>query len=66
MQWFVNEQVEEEASVSAIIAKLRMVGGDGYGMLMVDNELGLRADSAPQSRTQADMPPSMTNSLPVQ
>jgi ferritin len=48
LQWFVNEQVEEEASVSAIIAKLRMVGGDGYGMLMVDNELGLRAGSAPQ------------------
>ena len=42
LQWFVNEQVEEEATVSAIIAKLRMVKGDGYGMLMVDNELGAR------------------------
>ena len=48
LQWFVNEQVEEEASVSAIIAKLRMVGGDGYGMLMIDNELGLRAGLAPE------------------
>lgn len=46
LQWFVNEQVEEEASVSAIIAKLRMVDGDGYGMLMIDNELGLRTDLA--------------------
>ena len=43
LQWFVNEQVEEEASVSAIIAKLRMVGDDGYGKLMIDNELSSRA-----------------------
>ena len=45
LQWFVNEQVEEEATASAIIAKLRLVGSDGYGLLMVDNELGERADS---------------------
>ena len=44
LQWFVNEQVEEEASIGAIIAKLRLVGGDGYGLLMVDNELGARAE----------------------
>lgn len=46
LQWFVNEQVEEEASVGAIIAKLRMVKDDGYGMLMIDNELGQRAGLA--------------------
>lgn len=43
LQWFVNEQVEEEATVGAIIAKLRMVGNDGYGLLMIDNELGERS-----------------------
>ena len=43
LQWFVNEQVEEEATVGDIIAKLRMVGDDGYGLLMIDNELGARA-----------------------
>ncbi len=43
LQWFVNEQVEEEATVSEIIAKLRLVSGDGYGLLMIDNELGNRA-----------------------
>ena len=42
LQWFVNEQVEEEATVSEIIAKLRLVDGDGYGLLTVDNELGTR------------------------
>ena len=46
LQWFVNEQVEEEASVSAIIAKLRMVNDDGYGLLMIDNELGQRTGLA--------------------
>ncbi|MDJ0767365.1 MAG: ferritin [Ilumatobacter sp.] len=46
LQWFVNEQVEEEASVGAIIAKLRLVGEDGYGLLMIDNELGGRAAPA--------------------
>lgn len=42
LQWFVNEQVEEEATVGAIIAKLHLVKEDGYGLLMVDNELGSR------------------------
>ncbi|HDS59456.1 MAG TPA: ferritin [Thermoplasmatales archaeon] len=42
LQWYVDEQVEEEASVEAIIARLEMVGGSGNGMLMVDRELGQR------------------------
>ena len=46
LQWFVNEQVEEEATVSEIISKLKLVKDDGYGLLMIDNELGSRA--APQ------------------
>ncbi len=45
LQWFVNEQVEEEASVSGIIAKLKLVKDDGYGLLMIDNELGSRPAS---------------------
>jgi ferritin len=47
LQWFVNEQVEEEASVGGIISELKMVKDDGYGRLMIDNELGSR--SAPKS-----------------
>ena len=42
LQWFVNEQVEEEATLGEIIAKLRLVKDDGYGLLMIDNELGTR------------------------
>ena len=42
MMWFVNEQVEEEASASDIIDKLKLIG-DNKGMLLgLDNELGTR------------------------
>lgn len=46
LQWFVNEQVEEEASVGGIISKLKLVKEDGYGLLMIDNELGSRKVAA--------------------
>lgn len=42
LQWFVNEQVEEEASAGEIISKLKMIKGDGYGLLMIDADLGQR------------------------
>ena len=54
LQWFVNEQVEEEATVSEIISKLKLVREDGYGLLMIDNELGSRsmdAAAAPPAAT---------------
>lgn len=42
MMWFVNEQVEEEASASEILDKLELIG-DNKGMLLsLDNELGAR------------------------
>lgn len=49
LQWFVNEQVEEEATLGGIISKLKLVKNDGYGLLMIDNELGVRktANSSP-------------------
>jgi ferritin len=42
LDWFVDEQVEEEASASEIVAKLRMLGGEGPALLMLDRELGQR------------------------
>ncbi len=47
LQWFVNEQVEEEATVGEIISKLKLVKEDGYGLLMIDNELAARPEPAP-------------------
>jgi ferritin len=42
LQWFVNEQVEEESSVKAIVQKLRFVAEDKMGILMIDQEIGRR------------------------
>ncbi|MBC8385916.1 MAG: ferritin [Candidatus Cloacimonetes bacterium] len=39
LNWFVDEQVEEEASMDTILNKLRLIGGEGHGMLMLDAEL---------------------------
>lgn len=41
LQWFVNEQVEEEATVEEIIRKLEMIGDNKGGLYMLDRELGL-------------------------
>lgn len=46
LQWFVNEQTEEEATVSTIVDRLRMVGDDRTGLLFMDRELGQRAGAA--------------------
>jgi ferritin len=42
LQWYVNEQVEEEALFSEIIDKFKMVGNDGYGLYSIDKEMGDR------------------------
>lgn len=42
LQWFVTEQVEEEASVDNIINKLRLVKDAPSGLFMLDNELAQR------------------------
>jgi ferritin len=42
LQWFVKEQVEEEASAEEVLAKLKMVGSDARGLYIVDRELGQR------------------------
>ena len=42
LQWFVTEQVEEEANASHIIAKLKRMSGDGRGLMMIDQELAKR------------------------
>ena len=42
LQWFVDEQVEEEENATELIQKLRMVEGNGYGMYQIDQELAAR------------------------
>ena len=42
LQWYITEQVEEEANDNDVLARLRLVGKDGNGLFMVDNELATR------------------------
>ena len=42
LQWFVTEQVEEEANFSLLLRKLKRVEGDGRGLLLLDQELAQR------------------------
>jgi ferritin len=42
LQWFVSEQVEEEAAVAEIVDKLRMVDGRPSTALYLDKEYGKR------------------------
>jgi len=43
LQWYINEQVEEEASASAILERLKVIGDKGSSILYIDKELGKRA-----------------------
>lgn len=45
LQWFVSEQVEEEASTSKIAHRLEMIGDSVQGLLMLDQNLGQRSVS---------------------
>jgi len=52
LQWFVNEQMEEEAAARAVLGRIRLGGSTGVGLLMIDQELaggkmpGMPADPA--------------------
>lgn len=43
LQWFVNEQVEEEAAAKEIIDKIKLVKDNSSGMFLVDQELASRS-----------------------
>lgn len=47
MQWFVAEQVEEEASVGEVFERMKMIEGNPAGMFAMDMELGKRVFVAP-------------------
>jgi ferritin len=43
LQWFVSEQVEEEATAQGIVDKLKIISDSGAALLMLDAQLGARA-----------------------
>jgi ferritin len=42
LQWFVNEQVEEEATASLLLERLKMIEGKNPGLFLLDKELQTR------------------------
>ena len=53
LQWFVNEQVEEEKSPSDIIQKLKMIKDSSEGLYMLDKELATRVFIPPPANQPA-------------
>ncbi len=52
LQWFVSEQVEEEASADEVAQKLKLVGDDASGLFMIDRELRQRVFVKPPTATE--------------
>ena len=47
LNWFIDEQVEEEESARDMIAAFEAVEGNKYGMYMLDKDLAARTYTAP-------------------
>lgn len=47
LNWFIDEQVEEEESARDMIAAFEAVEGNKYGMYMLDKELAARTYAVP-------------------
>jgi len=42
LNWFVDEQIEEEENTGAIVQKLEMIGDSKSGLYQIDKEVGAR------------------------
>ena len=47
LNWYVDEQVEEEESFAALIGKIKIVGDKGVGMYQLDKEVAARTFTPP-------------------
>ena len=47
LQWYVNEQVEEEQNDNDIITQLKLIGDNPQGLMMLDRELAARLTTVP-------------------
>lgn len=50
LQWFVTEQVEEEASVGGVLERMKMIKDDSAGLFALDMELAKRVFVPPVSQ----------------
>lgn len=42
LEWFINEQLEEEINAQKLMDKMRMYGGDAQGLMALDHVAGKR------------------------
>ena len=47
LNWFVDEQVEEESNANTMIARLKLCGEKTDGILLLDSEVGTRTFTLP-------------------
>ncbi len=47
LQWYVAEQHEEEGLFKSILDRIRIIGTDGTGLFMIDQEVGRLGEKAP-------------------
>ncbi|TRZ51478.1 ferritin [bacterium] len=47
LKWYVDEQVEEEATVGKIVNRLKLAGNDVGGLFIIDTELAARVYTPP-------------------
>ena len=52
LDWFVSEQVEEEETAQGLIDRLKLIGNDGVGLYMLDQELAARVYNVPSPLAQ--------------
>jgi len=53
LQWFIDEQVEEEEVALSILEKIKMVGGEGYGLYLLDQEMAKRGTGSDTSEAES-------------
>jgi ferritin len=49
LQWFINEQVEEEATVLGILQQIKLINSNPNALFMLDRELAKRVYTSPAS-----------------
>lgn len=54
MQWFIDEQVEEEDTAQKLIDSLKMIKDNGFGLYMFDKELAARTYTQPSPLQTAE------------
>ena len=47
LDWYIDEQVEEEASVDGVLSTLKLIGDDKNALLLLDKDLATRVFTAP-------------------